>query len=475
MTMSDAEMGRKLIEKLGRPIRLIVVGVLALVLLIPLEMVESVVRERYHTYQQVVSDIAGAWSSDQLLSGPILVVPYTEKVEVRDEYITPSGEKRTTQRWESCHRRAVILPDLLEIDGELVPETRERGIYRVRVYTANLVVTGVFRDLPSVLESLCPPDRLEEIEWSKAVVGFGLSDPRGIVEVDGFAFNGRAAQPRPGTTLGETLSRGFHVAVGEAMGDELEFRLPITLRGSNSIRFLPLGETTTASLRSEWPHPSFVGDVLPASREISDAGFAGDWTIPLLNRSYPQAWTAGRSIDLEEIEAGVRLFEPVALYDLVTRSVKYGLLFIALTFLTLGLIESTADIRLSLVQFLLIGVALALFFLILVALAEHMGFTTAYVLASATVVIINTVYCAAILPRRAISLLVGGVLAAIYGVLYTILKAEDFALLGGTLLLVAALVVTMYFTRRIHQPGNRRGGSDPDLGEPAAETATDAG
>jgi inner membrane protein len=445
-------MGRTIIRRFGRPARLSAVGFLALVMLIPLQMVRSVVQERYSTYQSVVADIAGAWSSDQLLAGPILVVPFKERIEVRDEYITPEGEKKTTQRWESCRRRAVVLPSTLSYEGDVTPETRQRGIYRVQVYTADLLVSGAFQGIEETVGSLSTPDRLEEIEWSKAVIGFGLSDPRGIVRVEGFDFNGQAAQPRPGTELGEIVPRGFHVAVGEAISDDLDFRLPIVIRGSNSVSFLPLGETTRAKIRSGWPHPSFIGDVLPANRVIDGDGFTGEWTIPLLNRSYPQAWILGRATDIHEIEAGVRLFEPVSLYDLVTRAVKYGLLFIALTFLTLGLIEYVADVRLSLVQFLLIGVALAMFFLILVALAEHMGFVLAYLLASATVVIINTLYCAAILPRKSISILVGGVLTAIYGILYTILKAEDFALLGGTMLLVVALVVTMYFTRRIHVP-----------------------
>ena len=452
MTNNNAELGRRLVSKLGRPARLIVVALVALILLIPLEMVESVVRERYHTYQAVVADIAGAWSSDQLVAGPILVVPFTEKMEVRDEYINPQGERKITQRWETCRRRAVVLPDVLRYDGTLTPELRRRGIYEVQVYTAELVVSGVFRRLPEVVASLSSEDRLEEIEWSKAVVAFGLSDPRGIVEVDGFDLNGQPAQPRPGTTLDDIVPRGFHMEVGEDPTDDLEFDLPLVMRGSGSLRFLPLGETTRGSLGSEWPHPSFIGDVLPASRVINDEGFSAEWTIPLLNRSYPQAWIAGSAVDVHEIEAGVRLFEPVALYDLVTRAVKYGLLFIALTFLTLGLIEYVFDVKLSLVQFLLIGVALAIFFLILVALAEHIGFTTAYIVASGIVVVINTLYCAAILPRRSISILVGVVLAAIYGILYTILKAEDFALLGGTALLVVALTVTMYFTRRIHEP-----------------------
>lgn len=452
MEAHAAETGRALLLRLSRPARLIGVAILALVLLIPLQMVQSVVRERYHTYQQVAAEIAGAWSSDQLLSGPMLVVPFTEKIEVRDSYVDSDGQRKTVQRWETCRRRAVILPDQLALNGRLVPETRQRGIYRVQVYTADLMVSAAFRNPRAAVEALSTAERLEEIAWSMAVVGFGLSDPRGIVTAEGFDINGREVAPRPGTTIAELAPRGFHVPVGESASGGLDLQLPLVIRGSGSLRFLPLGETTRASLRSVWPHPSFVGDVLPAERNIDAYGFAAEWTIPLLNRSFPQAFTADAEVAIDEIEAGVRLFEPVALYDLVTRAVKYGLLFVVLTFLTLGLIELVTEARLSLVQFLLIGVALALFFLILVALAEHMGFAVAYLLASSTVVAINTFYCAAILPRRSTAALVGGVLAAIYAVLYTILKAEDFALLGGTLLLVVALSVTMYLTRRIHEP-----------------------
>ncbi len=444
--------GLALIAKLSRPARLIGVGLLALVLLIPLQMVRSVVRERYQTYQGVVADIAGAWSGDQRVAGPILVVPYTERVAVRDEFITPQGEKKVIQRWEIRRRRAIILPEVLTCDGSLAPEIRRRGMYRVQVFTADLVVSGAFRNLRATVEALSSAEKLEDIRWSEAVVGFGLSDPRGIVEVAGFQINGGSVQVLPGTTLGEMLPRGFHAPVTGIASDSVEFVLPISIRGSGSLRFLPLGATTHASLRSQWPHPSFNGDILPAVLEITDDGFSAEWTIPLLNRSFPQAWSSSTTVEIDEIEAGVRLFEPVALYDLVTRAVKYGLLFITLTFLTLGLIEFVTDDRLSLVQYMLIGVALALFFLILIALAEHIGFTIAYLLAAATVIVINSMYCAAILPRGSLAVAVGGVLTAIYGILYTILKAEDFALLGGTLLLVVALVVTMYFTRRIHEP-----------------------
>lgn len=439
-------------SNLGRPVRVIAVAMLAVALLIPLDMVRSIVRERHQTYRGVVAEIAGVWSGDQRVAGPILVLPYTERVEVRDDYVTPQGEKKSSHHWETCERRAVILPDVLAYDGSLTPQLRQRGIYHVQVYTAELTVSGAFRDLRSAVESLTPAERLEDIEWSQAVVAFGLSDPRGIVEADGFDVNGHNVRARPGTTLEGVVPRGFNVAVGEAISDSFDFELPMVIRGSGSLSFVPLGEITRAVLRSQWPHPSFLGDVLPAERTVEDDGFSAEWTIPLLNRSYPQVWQAGSVVAVDEIDAGVRLFEPVALYDLVTRAVKYGLLFIALTFLTLGLIEYVTDVKLGLVQFVLIGVALAMFFLILVALAEHMGFATAYLLASSTVVVMNVLYCAAILRGFSTSLLVGAVLAAIYGVLYLILKAEDFALLGGTFLLVVALAVTMYLTRRIHEP-----------------------
>jgi inner membrane protein len=322
----------------------------------------------------------------------------------------------------------------------------------VQVFTADVVVSGEFRRLRNAIEELAPADRLEHVEWSEAAVGFGLSDPRGIVAVDGFRFNDVAKQPSPGTGLGEIVPRGFHVPVGDVISDELRFELPMVIRGSDSLGFLPFGETTTAVISSPWPHPSFNGDVLPAQRTIDATGFEARWTIPLLNRSFPQAWVEGESVEIDDIEAGVRLFEPVALYDLVTRAVKYGLLFVVLTFLTLGLIELVLDVRLSLVQYLLIGTALAMFFLILIALAEHLGFAVAYVLAASAVVGLNTTYCAAILHRLSTTAIVGAVLSAIYGMLYVILESEDYALLGGTALLVVALAVTMYFTRRLHEP-----------------------
>ena len=303
MTHNTGEGGLGLISRWSRPARLIGVAVLALVLLIPLQMVRSVIRERLQTYQGVVQEIAGAWSGEQRIAGPILVVPFTEKISIQDQFITPQGEKKVTQWWEIRLRRAVILPDTLSYDGSLAPETRRRGIYRVQVFGADLEISAAFRNLQATVEALNSMNQLEDIRWSEAVVGFGLSDPRGIVEVEGFEINGQTVQVRPGTTLGDVFPRGFHAPVGDITSDSLDIRLPISIRGSGSLRFLPLGATTRASLRSDWPHPSFIGDILPATREISEDGFSARWTIPLLNRSYPQAWLACMTVDVNEIQS----------------------------------------------------------------------------------------------------------------------------------------------------------------------------
>lgn len=447
--------GITLVTKLSRPARLVGVGILALILLIPLAMIDDVVRERHQTYRGVIDNIAGGWSGDQVLAGPILVVPFTEKLAVLDEVVTPGGQARVSQRWEKRDRTAVLLPDRLDLDGSLESEVRRRGIYEVQVYQAGIDVSATFSGVEAAVTDLSSVDRLDAIHWDDAVLAVGISDPRGIVEADRIDCGDHRLEALPGSTIPGLLPRGFHLPVGEVVDDHMEIRMPLKLRGTGSFQFVPLGATTMADLRSSWPTPSFIGEILPKSRTIEADGFEARWSISRLNRSYPQGWVEGESVDLNEIVSGVRLFEPVQLYDLVTRATKYGLLFIILTFLTLGLIELVTDERLSLVQYLLIGVALALFFLILIAFAEHIGFGTAYVIASAIVIGMNSLYCAALLTRKSLAIAVGGVLTAIYGILYTILKAEDFALLSGTVLLVVALSVTMYFTKSLHKKEDR--------------------
>ncbi len=435
-----------------RPARLVGVGILALVLLIPLGMVSSVISERHARYRGVVDEIARSWSGQQQLTGPILLIPFTEHFKVVEEYVTAHGEKKTQERWESRSRRAVLLPQNLNIKGEMRPEIRKRGIYNVQVYANDLTLSGDFSDLNETISTFFGDSKRYDIHWQQTALSVGLSEPKGIVGIENLSAMDHSYGFLPGTLLTDTLARGFHASLNQGFeGQDFDFNISFTARGSQGFVFHPIGGRTRAKISSTWPHPSFFGEILPADRDISEQGFHASWDISLLNRSYPQQWLEGEAFQVNEIEAGVRLFEPVALYGKVTRSVKYGLLFIALTFLTLGLIEFVTGERISLVQYLLIGAALAIFFLILIALAEHIGFETAYAVASAVVIALNTLYCSALLQTKKLALLVGSVLTGTYTVLYTILVAEDFALLGGTLVLVIALATTMFFTRKFHR------------------------
>lgn len=444
-----------------RPLRWALMGTLVLLLLIPLGMVESVVQERHNTYRGVLREIAGLWSGEQVLTGPILLVPFTERYQVEKQHVGADGEKRVELTWKSCSRTAVILPRSLDLEGTMEPRVRRRGIYEASVYENEIRLSGHFDALQDTVGRLANPDRTTEIHWDRAALAIGLTQPRGIVritslsETDGLRF-------APGALVTDVLPTGFHAPAVPVEADRFDFVIGLEIHGSGGFRLAPLGERTRATLTSSWTHPSFYGEVVPDAYEITESGFTANWDLSHLIRAYPQDWLAGTEVNLSEVTAGVRLFEPVDLYARVTRSVKYGLLFIVLTFLTLGLIELVSGSRLHLLQYLLIGLALALFFLLLIAFAEHRGFGQAYLIASATVVLLNSSYCLAVLPRRALAGLVAAVLGALYGTLYAILQAEDYALLSGTLLLVAALAATMFFTRKLGNETRVEAGERPD-------------
>lgn len=429
---------------------LVWVGLFALILLVPLGLIESVVKERHQRYREVVEEISRRWSGPQAVTGPALVVPFVIKSSADPKQ--GAGAAGAIRQVSSQRQfRAVLLPETLEVKGEIVPETRRRGIYEVRVYRSLLVFRGSFGDARRRLAEFLADRGPAEVQWDRAVLAFGISEPRGVIGVDPVRVGGRGGEVAPGTGAGEDLGTGFHIGLGTEPGEDLAFDVAVRFRGSSDLSIVPVGAETVIELRSAWPSPSFAGEVLPVSSSVGPEGFTARWSVSQLARSYPQIFLTGRGVRLKETTAAVRLFEPVDLYAKVTRSVKYGLLFIGLTFLTVALIELTTGARVAALQYLMVGAALALFFLLLIALSEHLGFGRAYAMAAVMVVALNTLYCRAFLPRKRLALVVGGVLAAIYGVLYVILRAEDYALLSGSAVLVAALAVTMWVTRHLNR------------------------
>ena len=445
--------------------RLILVAVLALVMLIPLAFVDDIVDERHGLYQAVLKDIAGSWGEPQTLSAPLLVIPFVERFDTQENVRDKDGNVRTVSRTKRTLNAAVALPHTLDLRLSMREEFRRRGIYRSLVYNADITLSGAFRQRPAVAEL---SEHIERIDWHKAYLVFGLSDTRAIHEVAALKWNDAELSLSPGTRQTQLMAAGFHAPLGDLLTQEQgeqRFDLRFSAHGSESFLFAPLGQTTKAHIASTWPHPSFVGKVLPGRYAVRSDGFDADWEIPHLARHYPQLWALNQATyDVNSFTAGVRLFEPVFLYSLVTRAVKYGLLFIALTFMIFLIFEVTVQARLHVVQYGLIGLALTLFYLTLLSLAEHIDFLTAYLCASAIIILMITGYAAAALRSVTRTAIIFVLLVGLYTILYSLLQLEDYALLMGTGLLLAVVIVLMYVTRHL-----RAGAADePDGAEPNA-------
>jgi inner membrane protein len=437
--------------------RMIIVCVLILLMLIPLALVTSIVDERSSSYQSVLTDISSHWGQEQILAGPVLVMPYTEIYRYVERVTDDKGRVTELQKERTEERRAVLLPKQIHLEGAISPEYRFRGLYQSLVYSESLTLTGTFEGIESAVRSLGTEGWEVQTHWDKAFVVVGLTDTKGIAKISAFQLNDKKVNFSPGTRMNTLLQSGFHASlVGVTPSQNANFSLQMDIKGSTGFRMAPLGELSEMHLTSPWAHPSFYGEILPSTRSVTEGGFDATWSIPHLVRSYPQYWIDGQDAPqgLAGFSVGVSLFEPVTLYTESTRAAKYGILFIALTFLTLALLEIITKSRPSMVQYAMIGAALTLFYVLLIALAEHIGFNKAYMVATAVVISLNTFYCLFVLSRKALAFIITAVLSALYAVLFMTLRAEDYALLTGSILLAVAVAVTMFFTRNLHKAGN---------------------
>jgi len=446
--------------------RSLIIGVLALIMLIPLALVGGIVNERGYRYQSVLHDIAGNWGNEQTTLAPILSVPFTEIRQIEESIIAADGKPRTISKQIQQQRTAHFLPDSLNLTVSIQDEFRRRGIFESLVYAADISIAADFPDINP--EDF--PEKVQTIHWEKSWVSIGLSDTRAINSVSAFNWQDKEHELSPGTRL-DNLPSGFHAMTNsiktdiDGAGPPNTLELSMNINGSGAFRFAPFGKRTQVTMTSSWPHPSFQGDALPDEHTVKDSGFTASWDIPHLARNYPQRWytpidyytasadqytTPQSQYNLHEFTAGVSMFEPLSLYTLVTRSVKYGILFIGLTFLTLFIFEMSIRRRLHIVQYALIGVALSLFYLVLLSLSEHIPFVKAYLSAATLTILMITGYTWVVLRNFLRALAVFIMLVALYAVLYSLLQLEDYALMMGTALLVFVVVVLMFVTRNIH-------------------------
>jgi inner membrane protein len=431
--------------------KLVVTGVLILILLIPLGMVRSLVHERERRGNEVAQEIAATWGRSQVLGGPVLTVPY--RLHSRNE-----NDKVIT--WISSAR---FLPETLKVEGKIVPERRNRGIFEAVVYRADLQWSGTFRRPDFAGWGIAAGD----IVWRDAYLSVGVPDLRGIRSGVGLSWGERSLEFEPGGSEAGLWESGLRAAVPDLQsgreGEIHAFSFSLGVNGSRQLQFLPLGRQTTVALTSSWPSPSFGGAFLPEWRRITDLGFSARWKVSWFGRSYPQQW---RQDDAEKLlpqgsvtgsAFGVDLFLPADAYQKTERSVKYGVLFLLLTFLTFFLYEVFNPFSLHPMQYLLVGAALCLFYLLLLSISEHVPFGYAYLVAAAATVLLIGGYSVAILRGALRALLMTIVLGILYGYLYVLLKLEDYALLLGSIGLFAILALVMYLTRRIDWSSARRG------------------
>lgn len=406
-------------------VKMVLLGIMGLMLMIPLVLIMEVIRERSQNAETARAEIGNLWASAQTVTGPVLNVPGTKVIADDGRYMTTT-----------LH----MLPDDLRVNGVLVPEIRYRGIYESVVYTSELELSGSF--------SLAGYDEYNDYtwQWDKAYISLGVSDNKGISDQADLTIGGRVITARPGAVQTDLFDKGisFPLPLEASQGSEFrgDFTISLGLRGSGSIAFAPVGKSTGVSLTSEWEAPKFTGSFLPAEREVTDNGFTASWSVTHLNRSFPQVWTGKNYIPSDDA-FGVDLIMESDHYTKAERSAKYGLLFIALTFLVLIIIELRSEKRVHIFYYLLVALALILFFSLLTALSEHIGFNPAYLISSAATIGLLTAFFGSLLKKRWMVLLISGLLTVLYLFIFFLLAMKDYAFLAGNIGLFVLLAVLM--------------------------------
>ena len=415
----------------------ILIFFLMLVLLIPTVMIMNLISEREGRQNEAILEVSSKWGQSQTLSGPVLVVPY--------EQITRATDGKEIAREQKF---AYFLPEELQVKGNVDPEKRHRGIFDVVLYSSRIAMEGVFNH--PVMESLIPSGSI--VHWEKAVMVLGIPDLRGLKDQVKMDWNGQSKVFDPGIPVAGVAASGIHVPLEmtATISEPHRFRIDLALKGSGSLFFTPVGKITNVQISSPWADPGFTGAFLPDSKTVSPSGFDAAWKVLNLNRNYPQQWTSDQTIQFKESAFGVDFLLPVDNYQKSERSVKYAILFIGLTFLTVFFIEMRQTNRVHPFQYALIGLALVIFYVLLVSISEHLAFNTAYFIASAMTIGLTSVYARSLFASGRMALLVGGTLALLYGFLFVVLQQQDNALLIGSLGLFFILAAIMYFSRKIN-------------------------
>ncbi|MBN1765430.1 MAG: cell envelope integrity protein CreD [Sedimentisphaerales bacterium] len=412
-------------------IKVMSIGLLVLVLLIPASMISRLMRERQARRDSVIQEINQKWDGSQTITGPFLTIPYKSLYQKNKEF----------NKFQYIH----ILPETINITGQIDPQIRYRSLYEAVLYNTQLKIEGVFK-IPT--QNL-PDIDTKNILWDKALFSLGITDMRGIQDTITVLFNEATYKANPGLVTPDIANSGVQcpITLSPTQKDHT-FSLQLNLNGSEQLQFIPVGETTSVTLRSTWPSPSFNGAFLPVTRDISDKGFSAAWNVLHLNRNFPQAWD-GNQHKVSDSSFGLKLLITADIYQKSIRLSKYALMFIVFTFSAFFLTEIINKKKVHPIQYLLIGLAVVLFYILLVSISEHLNFNIAYIISALAITTLITGYSKAILRSNLFAFTVCAILIILYAYLFIVIQLEDFALIMGSIGLFLVLTIIMYLTRKI--------------------------
>jgi inner membrane protein len=430
-------------------IKALIIGGIVLILQIPTLYVQDLIKEREQRQKEAIAEVGSKWAKKQILAGPVLVLPYWQAgVDTLNKSMT--------------RHVAYFLPDELTVHSTVSPEEKYRGIYKVMLYTSKVNLKGSFNSI--ALEKLKIDPR--DVIWNEAFVHVGISDVKGLNDEVKLKWNNQLLALSTDGPDGSLANEGLNTPVSLTGIDDLkrvDFSADMNISGSEELLFTPVGKSTSVDMSAKWPHPSFTGDILPLSTKISSDSFYAQWKSVSQKRNFPQQWKddayriynsnqnseASFSNNINASSFGAELYVPVNGYQKTTRSVKYSFLCILLTFAAFFIIDTSNRKSVHPFQYGLIGLALVLFYTLLLSFSEYIGFNFSYVIASIATIGLIAWFIQGILNSFRLSTLLSVILLLIYTYVFTILQLQDYALLLGSVGLFITLAVIMYFSRKI--------------------------
>ena len=435
----------------------LIIAFLVLLLIIPTFFVQELIREREQRQKEAVVEVSNKWAGAQVVTGPMIVLPYWQ-----------TDGDTTIKKIRSKHF-AYFLPDELSVNANVMPQEKYRGIYKIMLYNSSVELSGSFKNIDLQKLNILP----EDVIWNEAFVKFNLSDVKGLNQELVLTVNNQPLNLSPQSFEDRSGSNGLTANLLLTGPDNLKnisFASLFDLNGSEQLLFTPVGKSTSVTMESKWPHPSFTGDILPQTSQVKSSGFSATWKSMAHKRSFPQQWKDNayilgyinrtefttRNIDvvgtnnfITSAAFGADLFVPVNGYQKTMRSVKYAVLCILLTFSAFFLIETTNKRSVHPFQYGLIGLALVLFYILLLSFSEYIGFNFSYAIASIATIGLIGWFAKSILISGRLSGILTAVLVLMYTYVFTILQMQDYALLLASIGLFITLAIIMYFSRKI--------------------------